>query len=230
MADPYIRQLPDDTAPLREDEIALQKTTEPLFARKSDIGTILDLVGFKSQNESSSPTANGTDAIAGGPGAVASAANSVALGKDSLADRRGQVSFTKHGETDLHPAYGGIVGWYGRVTGTSLQEIFLNGVASSRLVVNTNSIVTFTLHVNIIMTTPTQESASFIFNGAISNIENTTSFQGPPFKTIAYRTDDAMDASIEADNINNSLVLKVSASDEVNYHYCSAQAFITEIR
>lgn len=179
-------------------------------------------------------TASGSDSLAGGYGSTASGAVAVAVGQSSTASgdyaRSGGLSSKadKHGQD----AYaGGVFSAAGdaqmsalvvrnQTTNATQTELFLDGAtASRRATIASDTTWLFEIFVVARRTDADNESAGYKFQGVLDNNAGTTALVGLVVKTIVAEDTSAWDATVEADNTNDALVVKVTgeAAKTINW-------------
>ncbi len=156
-----------------------------------------------------------------------SKSNSVALGYYSRVERYGEVVKTADGSGS--PKYlKSELQWFGETNGAALTEIFLNG-ANQRCVLISQSSITFLILVTARNNNQNQ-TKSWKIEGAIQrNSSNSTSLIGSISKTIIADSGVSWDVTAEADDTNESLVVKVSGEHDATIRW-HAVAFISEVR
>ena len=90
---------------------------------------------------------------------------------------------------------------------TADVEIFVDGVANSRMTITTNTTWMFSAMVAARSAT---ESAGYKIEGVIKNDGGTTSLVGTAVKTVFAEEDATWDITVEADDTNDALVFKVT--------------------
>ena len=95
----------------------------------------------------------------------------------------------------------------GTTANNTQTEIFVDGVASSRMTIATNTTLMFSAMVAARSAT---ESAGYKIEGVIKNDGGTTSLVGTAVKTVFAEEDTAWDITVEADDTNDALVFKVT--------------------
>ena len=94
----------------------------------------------------------------------------------------------------------------GTTSNNTQTEIFVDGVASSRMTIATNTTWMFSAMVAARSAT---ESAGYKIEGVIKNDNGTTSLVGTAVKTVFAEEDATWDVTVEADDTNDALVFKV---------------------
>ena len=95
----------------------------------------------------------------------------------------------------------------GTTSNNTQAEIFVDGVASSRMTIATNTTWMFSAMVAARSAT---ESAGYKIEGVIKNDGGTTSLVGTAVKTVFAEEDATWDITVEADDTNDALVFKVT--------------------
>ena len=95
----------------------------------------------------------------------------------------------------------------GTTANNTQTEIFVDGVASSRMTIATNTTWMFSAMVAARSAT---ESAGYKIEGVIKNDGGTTSLVGTAVKTVFAEEDATWDVTVEADDTNDALVFKVT--------------------
>ena len=95
----------------------------------------------------------------------------------------------------------------GTTSNNTQTEIFVDGVASSRMTIATNTTWMFSAMVAARSAT---ESAGYKIEGVIKNDGGTTSLVGTAVKTVFAEEDATWDITVEADDTNDALVFKVT--------------------
>ena len=95
----------------------------------------------------------------------------------------------------------------GTTSNNTQTEIFVDGVASSRMTIATNTTWMFSAMVAARSAT---ESAGYKIEGVIKNDGGTTSLVGTAVKTVFAEEDATWDVTVEADDTNDALVFKVT--------------------
>ncbi len=111
----------------------------------------------------------------------------------------------------------------GATTTSAATEIFVNGIASSRIVIPTNTTYTFTLYVAARRTDSGTESGGYKFEGVIRNVAGTVGLINSA-KTVLAEDTAAWDVAIAGDNTNKSLNITVTGQ---NAKTISWAAYIT---
>ena len=104
----------------------------------------------------------------------------------------------------------------GTTSNNTQTEIFVDGVASSRMTIATNTTWMFSAMVAARSAT---ESAGYKIEGVIKNDGGTTSLVGIAVKTVFAEEDATWDITVEADDTNDALVFKVTgdSADSVTW-------------
>ena len=95
-------------------------------------------------------------------------------------------------------------------------ELFINGVSSKRILVDTDTTISFSAMVAARSST---ESAGYKIEGVIKNDAGTTSLVGTAIKTVFAEEDNSWDITVSADNTNDALVFTVTGdtADDVDW-------------
>ena len=104
-------------------------------------------------------------------------------------------------------AAGGGTTLSGTTSNNTPIEIFVDGVADSRMTITTNTTWMFSAMVAARSAT---ESAGYKIEGVIKNDGGTTSLVGIAVKTVFGEEDSAWNITVEADDTNDALVFKVT--------------------
>jgi len=99
----------------------------------------------------------------------------------------------------------------GQTTSTSSTEIFLDGIAGSRLDIEDEGILTFDALIAGRDNT-TGDSCAFQLYGALKKNTTTTELIGSVGKTILGKDNQSFDANITADDVNDSVKVEVTAA------------------
>lgn len=104
----------------------------------------------------------------------------------------------------------------GTTSNNTQAEIFVDGVASSRMTIATDTTWMFSAMVAARSTT---ESAGYKIEGVIKNDGGTTSLVGIAVKTVFAEEDSSWDITVEADDTNDALIFKVTgdSTDSVTW-------------
>ena len=109
--------------------------------------------------------------------------------------------------TAIGAAGGGGTTLSGTTSNNTPTEIFVDGVADSRMTIATNTTWMFSAMVAARSAT---ESAGYKSEGVIKNDGDATSLVGTAVKTVLAEEDSAWDITVEADDANDALVFKVT--------------------
>jgi hypothetical protein len=95
-------------------------------------------------------------------------------------------------------------------TNTAAQtEMFLDGI-SERITIASGRTLVFEIQVSARSSANT--SAAYLIKGAIDNNGGTTSFLNTPIVDVLGEDDGAWDATVQADDTNDALVLKITGT------------------
>jgi hypothetical protein len=125
-------------------------------------------------------------------------------------------------------SYSGKALYRGETTAIGTVEIFLDGVTNNRLSVAVGSVVAFDALV-VGRDSVTGDSCAYKLVGAIKNIAGTTSILGTVGRSLLGEDDAVFDATITADDTNDSLKLEV-VSSTVNETEWAATLEYTEVQ
>jgi len=116
----------------------------------------------------------------------------------------------------------------GTTTDATETEIFVNGVADSRITIASGYCYTFMVQISAKRTETSMECAGYKIEGVIKNDSGTTSLVDAPTVTSIAEDDSNWDVTAEADDINDALVIKVTgaASKTINW---AATVNLTEV-
>jgi hypothetical protein len=163
------------------------------------------------------PIATGTNSVAIGNGATASATNAFAEGEGSDARIYGQKAYANGSFATAGDAQHGLYVLRNQTTtGTTYTELFLDGVAATkRLVIADNSVYVFDILVAGRRTDATGGGAGYRFVG-IAKKDTTAgsmTFIGSPSKTILGETNTQWDARVTANTTTGSILIEVRGED-----------------
>ena len=100
------------------------------------------------------------------------------------------------------------------VTGTTSNntqtEIFVDGVASSRMTISSDVTWMFEIKIAARRTDADNESAAYLFQGCIDNNAGTTALVGSLNKVVIAEDTAAWDVDVQADNTNDALIILVT--------------------
>lgn len=157
------------------------------------------------------PSATGANAVAVGSGSSASAAGSYANGAGSAANIWGAKAFANGSFASAGDAQTLLMVLRRETTDNTTTEMFLDG-ASQRIVLPTNSVMTFEITIAARRTDATGGAAGYRFIGVIRKdaTNASTTFTGTPSKVIIGETNTNWDANVVADTTNGSLRVNVN--------------------
>jgi hypothetical protein len=143
--------------------------------------------------------------------AVASATNSTAIGRQAIADREGEITFSAASNIT---AFGDVRAsrfiLFNETTDATVTDLFVDTGATVRLTVALDSTMTFKGLVTARRTDADNESAGFKIEGVIDNNAGTVALVGSPL--VASLGDDSFgwSVAITADDVGDSLSVKVT--------------------
>jgi hypothetical protein len=150
--------------------------------------------------------------VAGGSGNTASGSRStVPGGQQANASHYGQFAYASGSfTTNRGEAQASMYVLRTSTTNTAAQtEMFLDGI-SQRMTIASGKTLVFEIQVTARSSANT--SAAYLIKGAIDNNSGTTSFLNAPIVEVLGEDDNAWDATVQADNTNDALVLKVTGA------------------
>jgi hypothetical protein len=100
----------------------------------------------------------------------------------------------------------------GTTTNATETEIFVNGVASTRISVPLNTAVYYTFDIVGRRTDTSGDYAAFYIKGLASNIAGTTSDIGSVYEVVIARTDASFQVDVRADNTTDTINVYVTGS------------------
>lgn len=160
-----------------------------------------------------SNTASGTRAtIAGGSNNKASGERAtVPGGTRANASHYGQFAYASGSfTTNNGEAQASMYVLRTSTTNSSTQtEMFLDGISQRMTIASGN---TWLFEIQVIARSSGNTSAAYLIKGAIDNNSGTTSFLNAPIVEVLGEDDNAWDATVQADNTNDALVLKVTGT------------------
>jgi hypothetical protein len=158
-------------------------------------------------------TASGSiSTVSGGSHNLASASRgTVPGGSRAHASHYGQFAFASGSfTTNNGEAQASMYVLRTSTTNTTTQtEMFLDGI-SERITIASGRTLVFEIQVSARSSANT--SAAYLIKGAIDNNSGTTSFLNAPIVEVLGEDDNAWDATVQADNTNDALVLKVTGT------------------
>jgi len=174
-----------------------------------------------------SSTGSGQSVAIGRQSNTNSKANSVALGYFSKVERYGEV--VKTADSSGSPKYlKSEVQWFGETNASAQTEIFLNG-SNQRCVLISQSSITFLILVTA-RNNNLNKTKSWKIDGAIQrNSSSSTSLVGTINKTVIADNGLSWDVTVEADDTNEALVIKVSGEQDATIQW-HAVGFFSEVR
>ena len=98
--------------------------------------------------------------------------------------------------------------YWGTTSDATETEIFLNGQTDMRFIVPENEVIGFNLRVSAKRIETSMECAFYEIKGVIKNDDGTVSLAGST-KTVVHEDDSTWDVNVSADDVNDSLVVKV---------------------
>lgn len=101
----------------------------------------------------------------------------------------------------------------GTTTNVTQTEIFIGGVASSRISIASDSTYMFEVRIAARRTDADNESAAYLFQGCIDNNAGTTALVGSLNKVVIAEDTAAWDVDVQADNTNDALIVLVTGEN-----------------
>lgn len=158
----------------------------------------------------SSNTASGNfSSIPGGSTNEATGIYAIALGNSATARLRGQLALSSGKFGGTGDAQTSFLTLLGSTSDGTQTEIFLDG-SSVRVTLESDTTWAFRLLIVGRRTDADNESAAYEFLGCIDNNAGTVALVGSLTKTVIAEDSAAWDATVEADDTNNALVIKVT--------------------
>jgi hypothetical protein len=99
---------------------------------------------------------------------------------------------------------------YGTTTGNTQTEIFINGVANSRISISPNVAGYYTADIVARRTDTTGENAAFMLKAAAANTSGTVADVGTVYEIVVARSDANYNADIQANNTYKSINIYVT--------------------
>jgi hypothetical protein len=204
-------------------------TGQPSF--RALVQADLSFLQLYKENASSptAPTAGGTNAVAIGSGASATAAAATAIGDGTDSRIAGGQVFAQGKFATAGDAQNGLYVLRNNTSNATATELFLNG-SSTRLALPNNSVFVFDIVVGGRRTDATGGSAGYRFQGVIKRDANasTTALIGSVSKTVIAETNTAWDATVTADTSNGAMIITVTGEASKTIRWV-ATATTTEI-
>ena len=157
-----------------------------------------------------SPLALGQNSVAIGDNSLSTADESFAQGNGSNATVWGGRVYANGNFSNPGDAQHGVYVLRAQSTSASPVELYLDGAtASRRLIIPTNSVVTFTIYVAARRTDASDGGAAYKFEGVIKKDSTaiSTTFIGQPSKTVIGETNKPWDFTLNADSIYGGFLL-----------------------
>jgi hypothetical protein len=101
----------------------------------------------------------------------------------------------------------------GTTTNVTQTEIFIGGVASSRINIASDSTYMFEVRIAARRTDADNESAAYLLQGCIDNNAGTTALVGSLNKVVLAEDTAAWDVDVQADNTNDALIVLVTGEN-----------------
>lgn len=157
------------------------------------------------------PTAAGTNAVAIGSGASATAATSIAMGDGTDSRLAGGKVMANGKFATAGDAQRGFYVSRASTTTATITEMFTDGSAA-QIVMPNNSVFIFDIYIAGRRTDATGGSAGYRFNGVIKRdaTASTAAIVGSVSKTVIAETNTAWDATVTADTTNGSIKIQVT--------------------
>lgn len=165
-------------------------------------------------------TASGVSAFAMGQSVTSSGDYSRAGGWKSKADKHGQDAYAGGSISSDGDAQKSTLVARNQTTNATQTELFLDGAsASKRVTIASDTTWLFEVFIVARRTDADDESAGYKFQGVLDNNAGTTALVGMVIKTVIAEDTSAWDVTVEADNTNDALVVKVTgeAAKTINW-------------
>lgn len=173
--------------------------------------------------------ASGTSAFATGQSVTASGAYSRAGGWQSKADKHGQDAFASGLISAAGDAQRSTLIARNQTTNATQTALYLDGAtASARATIASDTTWLFEIFVVARRTDADNESAGYKFQGVIDNNAGTTALVGVVIKTVVAEDTAAWDVTVEADDTNDALVVKVTGETAKTINWV-ARIELTEV-
>jgi hypothetical protein len=160
--------------------------------------------------------------VGGGAGNIAAAPYaSVPGGQSASARLYGQMAFASGSFSDAGDAQSSLYVLYRTTSNASATELLLGGpVGNQRLLVEDGRSMAF--EILVVARTQGGQSAGYRVQGLIENMGGTTSFVGTPTLTVLGEDVAAWDVSVQADNTNDALAVRVTGSSGTQVRWVAA--------
>lgn len=157
------------------------------------------------------PTAGGSNAVALGSGASATAAAATAIGDSTDSRLAGGMAFASGKFVTAGDAQSGTYVLRNSTTNATVTELFMNG-STTQIALPNNSTFVFDIYITGRRTDATGGSCGYRFNGVMKRDASaaTTGLVGSVSKTVIAETNNAWDASVTADTANGALRIQVT--------------------
>lgn len=138
-------------------------------------------------------------------------AASVALGHKARCERSCEISKRIEDPDRPHTYKNNIViaGWYKQTSDENEVEIFLAEISDARFTISAKSSLTFTIHIAAMRSNYTGVAA-YKFEGCITRDDSNNTTLEALTKTVIFEDDANWDATVEADDTNEALIIKVT--------------------
>ena len=188
-------------------------------------------------------TASGANSVAGGYVATASGITAIAFGQSvtssgdysrsggsgSKADKHGQDAFAAGSFSAIGDAQRSTLVARKQTTNNTQAEMFLDGATGTkRATIASDTTWLFEAFVVARRTDADGESAGYKFQGVLDNNAGTTAFVGVVIKTVIAEDTSAWDATVEVDDTNDALVVKVTGENSKTINWV-ARLELTEV-
>ena len=164
--------------------------------------------GVDNQITGDSTTINNSTAL--GKSNTVSKSNSTAIGVNSLASRFGEISLSNGRFSENGDSQTSIFVSRCLTTNDVETEVFLDN-SSERITVANNSAIAFETLI-VATQSSSSNSAGYKISGVISNNGGTTALVGSITKSVLGESVATWDATVEADDTNDALVIKVTGT------------------
>ena len=207
---------PDSTAVGRENNVS--GTDSAAVGRENNVSNT-DNIAFGHRNTASGSqstaigsenNASGSKSTAIGDENTASGNKSTAIGVASLANKFGQISLSNGKFDSIGDSQTSIFVSRCLTTNDVETEVFLDN-SSERITVANNSAIAFETLI-VATQSSSSNSAGYKISGVISNNGGTTALVGSITKSVLGESVASWDATIEADDTNDALVIKVTGT------------------
>lgn len=149
--------------------------------------------------------------VSGGSGNTASASRAtVPGGQQANASHYGEFAYASGSfTTNRGEAQASMYVLRASTANSTQTEMFLDGLSARMTIASGRTLV---FEIQVVARSSGNTSAAYLIRGAIDNNGGTTSFLNAPIVQVLGEDDSAWDATVEADNTNDALVLKVTGA------------------